>query len=186
MDELKSTQKNVPSSAAEHSKGAESSMENVDGSKISLEEGEIDDSFDSLSEVRRSPRKHPSSQRDRDQRLHSDSRSSRGSVKRRLDSPPSRAKRTRLSPARNHDSSRSSKLRPNEALREGRISSHSPIQSCRDRSDKTNASNDNSHKSFDRRDNRDRRHPGSRSNSDTGERERRSNRRKDEKPSRRR
>ena len=67
----------------------------------SLEEGEIEDSQDSSFEVRRSPRKHPSSHR----LLEgggSSSRAAASPVKRRLASPPpsGRSKRSRRSPAR--------------------------------------------------------------------------------------
>ena len=88
----------------------------------SLEEGEIEDSLESSCELRRSPRKHPSSHR-----KASDGRGSRGSVKRRLASPPGRSKRTRRrSPDRTTRSSPRSRRRLEPTDLRGEGSGHSP------------------------------------------------------------
>ena len=89
----------------------------------SLEEGEIEDSLESSYELRRSPRKHPSSHR----REGPDGRGSRSSLKRRLTSPPGTGKRTRRrSPDRTTRSNPRSRrrLEPADLRRDG--SGHSP------------------------------------------------------------
>ena len=165
-DKLKqSTPKCASKACIKESKTAENSMENVDNSTTSLEEGEIEESFNSSSEVRRSPRKHPSSHNSGDRWFCIDSPSSRGSVKRRLASPPSRTKRARLSPARKHNPPRSSRPKVNNLPREGSTSSRSALHWCRDKS------NQNLDRSYDSRDRGGRHH--ARSNSDTKNDERR-------------
>ena len=88
----------------------------------SLEEGEIEDSLESSYELRRSPRKHPSSHH----REGTDSRDSRGSVKRRLASPQGRSKRTRRSPDRTTRGSPRSRRRLEPTDLRGESSGHSP------------------------------------------------------------